>query len=122
MEDRDRYKKGLEIIEDLVSVGAIKEVEDSDQRLNECSMAVCMKYTPENVENIPDMWKDQIDYGKCSVCDTKVFFRTNMPKDVPLACYDCAMDVIAQEDDPQIVTRKSGTDEIKEYLKRKGTN
>jgi hypothetical protein len=100
----------------------IEEVEDNSEVLDACELAVCMPVSKTNIERIPPMWQAEIGYGECAMCGTAIFFRTNMPKHLTKACFECAMEVAMENGDPTFVTRKSGADELREYLKKKEAN
>lgn len=100
----------------------IEEVADDSELLEQCQIGVCLEATIENISNIPEMWKAEIGYGECAHCGVRIFFRTNIPTNVTKVCMRCAVDTIAEDDNPQLITRKGGADEVREYFKKKEQN
>lgn len=97
-------------------------VEDSDEVLEQCDIAVCLEKTDDNLARVPPMWRNEIGYGKCMECGTEIFFRTNIPENSRKMCMPCAMEAIADDESPVLVTRKTGLEEYEEYLRKKEQN
>jgi len=128
MMDIKRLKKSLEILGEMVAEGSLKEVDDTeiDAHISSADFGSCLPATEENIRNIPDIWADQIKYDKCSFCDRKIFFRDNMPKGLTLVCLPCTVALMDEQrqdgEEISMIARKSGGNELKEYLKKKEGN
>jgi hypothetical protein len=129
MVDIKKIRESLETAAEMVAAGELKEVPDEtidSGDFGPCDLAVCLPVTQENINNIPEMWRAEIAYGVCSVCDRKIFYRDNMPKVLKLVCMECAY-VLMNEDreageEVSMIVRKKGADELREYLKKRDSN
>lgn len=115
-------KDSIEFVEALVDAGRFEAVEDNDDKLDQCAHAICLAATAENIARIPDIWRDQIMYGNCTLCDDRVIYRSNIPAQAKIVCLQCGMELLGDDDDPHIITRQSGVDELKGYIRKKEEN
>jgi|SRR5882762_11988076 len=128
MTDIKKLKRSLEVLKEMVADGTVVEIDDTevDEAFGDADFGACLLATEENLRNIPEIWADQIKYGKCSFCDRKIFFRDNMPKGLTLVCFPCAEAMMDEQkrdgEEITMISRKSGSDELKEYLKKKEGN
>lgn len=128
MTDIKKLKRSLEVMAEMVAEGSLKEVDDAEMgdQLRTTDFGSCLPATEEHLKNIPEIWAHQIKYGKCSFCDRKIFFRDNMPKGLTLVCFPCAEAMMDEQkrdgEEITMISRKSGSDELKEYLKKKEGN
>ncbi len=113
------HKMALENLEEMTEAGIVEEVADDSDKIAKADFAVCVRKTSESLANVPDIWINQIDFDTCVMCGSDVFFRNNIPENVPKLCMECGLEMAMADGDPQIVTRKSGTDELRAYLKKK---
>jgi len=106
-----------------IIITKIEEVSDDSALLEQADISVCLEETEENIARVPPMWRNDIGHGNCAMCGTKVFFRASAaPPNAKKLCYHCAMDEIGDSENPIFLTRKSGADQLREYLKKKDQN
>lgn len=116
------YKSALENLDEMKEAGIVEEVADDSDKITKADFAVCVRKTHQAIADIPDIWINQIAFDNCVMCGADVFFRNNIPDEIPKLCMECGLEMAMADGNPQIITRKSGTDELREHIRKKEQN
>jgi hypothetical protein len=120
-DDIKRLRHVVEVMDEMIAKGEMKEADDAEIAASDYH--ACLPATQEHIDSVPDIWVHEIAYGDCTICAQKIIYRDNVPVgNMKLICLPCAFSEMRDDPDPQIISRKGGADELREYLKKREQN